>query len=122
MDYLFLAISALVIATSLYFVISPFFGGTAQEHKSADTENQVSLELVYSSINELEMDYLMKKISEDDYLQLKQSYQQLAAEQLKKSSETPVETKKAAKELAKLDQEILNELKALRGETGSGAR
>jgi hypothetical protein len=123
MDYLFLIIGSLVIITCFYFIISPFFssGEMPAERMEADGE-KLTLEQVYSAVNELEMDFLMKKITREDFEKLKEDYQLLAAEMLKeetqgrKAKHLP-ESKKKIKD-AEAEAEILRELKKLRQQKG----
>lgn len=123
MDYLFLIIGSLVIITCFYFIISPFF--SAGEVPAAEKEKEgdkLTLEQVYSAVNELEMDFLMKKITREDFEKLKEDYQLLAAEMLKeeaqgrKANHLP-DGKKKIKD-AEAEAEILRELKKLRQQKG----
>lgn len=76
---------------------------------------------VFTTINEIEFDYKMKKLSDDDYIQLKNEYKQRALEILREEDELELETeadrvesapeKDVEKELA---AEIERELAALR--------
>lgn len=123
MDYLFLIIGSLVIITCFYFIISPFFSAGEVPAGEMETEGEkLTLEQVYSAVNELEMDFLMKKITREDFEKLKEDYQLLAAEMLKqeaqgrKAKKLP-ESKKKIKD-AEAEAEILRELKKLRQQKG----
>ncbi|WP_409270974.1 hypothetical protein V1499_16575 [Neobacillus sp. SCS-31] len=85
MLYIIIACS-LLVAACLYLVLVPFFGrgGLAA---IAETETGLELKHVYESVNELEMDALMNKISADDFHSLKESYYRLAAETIKEKHE-----------------------------------
>ncbi|WP_226085540.1 hypothetical protein [Mesobacillus sp. S13] len=123
MDYVFLIIGSLVIITCFYFIISPFF--TAGEISAAGPETEgekLTIEQVYSAVNELEMDFLMKKITREDFEKLKENYQLLAAEMVKEETqgrkmEHLPENKKKIKD-AEAEAEILRELKMLRQQKG----
>lgn len=123
MDYVFLIIGSLVIITCFYFIISPFF--TAGEVSAAGPETEgekLAIEQVYSAVNELEMDFLMKKITREDFEKLKENYQLLAAEMVKEETqgrkvEHLPENKKKIKD-AEAEAEILRELKKLRQQKG----
>lgn len=123
MDYLFLIIGSLVIITCFYFIISPFFSSGEMPAGEMDTEGEkLTLEQVYSAVNELEMDFLMKKITREDFEKLKEDYQLLAAEMLKKERQGHMakhlpESKKKIKD-AEAEAEILRELKKLRQQKG----
>jgi hypothetical protein len=126
MDYVFLIIGSLVIITCFYFIISPFFSAGEVPDAGVETESEkLTLEQVYSAVNELEMDFLMKKITREDFEKLKESYQLLAAEMLKEETEGLklgkakylAEGKKKKKD-AEAEAEILRELKKLRQQKG----
>jgi hypothetical protein len=125
MDYVFLIIGSLVIITCFYFIISPFF--SSGESQTAGTEaegKKLTLEQVYSAVNELEMDFLMKKITRDDFEKMKENYQLLAADLLKEETETLKQGKtklpkgKAKMQADEAEEEILRELKKLRQQKG----
>lgn len=124
MDYVFLIIGSLVIITCFYFIISPFFSAGEVPAAGVETESEkLTLEQVYSAVNELEMDFLMKKITREDFEKLKESYQLLGAEMLKEETDGLKQGK--AKHLpkkkirdAEAEAEILRELKKLRQQKG----
>ncbi|MCM3575791.1 MULTISPECIES: hypothetical protein [Mesobacillus] len=126
MDYVFLIIGALVIITCFYFIISPFFSAGEVPAEGVEAESEkLTLEQVYSAVNELEMDFLMKKITREDFEKLKENYQLLGAEMLKEETEVLKqgkakhlsESKKRLKD-AEAEAEILRELKKLRQQKG----
>jgi hypothetical protein len=125
MDYVFLIIGSLVIITCFYFIISPFFSSGEFQPVGREAEGEkLTLEQVYSAVNELEMDFLMKKINSDDFEKMKENYQLLAADLLKEETETLKQGKtKLPKGKAKMqaddaEEEILRELKKLRQQKG----
>lgn len=118
MDYVFLLAGSLVILTCFYFIISPFFSGSEQHDPEVrKEEDKLTLEQVYGAVNELEMDYLMKKITSADFEELKEQYQLLAAELIKEETKKrkPGRKKKLADEA---EDEILKELQKLRNQKG----
>lgn len=81
--------SFLIVALILYLVINPFFS-TDNDWESEEIEDdleEVSLEHLYVTINELEMEYNMGKVSKDDFLKLKNHYEALAVKKLKERSQ-----------------------------------
>lgn len=121
MDYVFLIIGSLVIITCFCFIISPFFTAGEISAVGPETEGEkLTIEQVYSAVNELEMDFLMKKITREDFEKLKENYQLLAAEMVKEETqgrkmEHLPENKKKIKDA---EAEILRELKKLRQQKG----
>lgn len=116
MDYVFLIAGSLVILTCFYFIVSPFF--TASDEHAAGVvqdDEKLSLDQVYGAVNELEMDFLMKKITAEDFEKLKEQYQLLAAELSK--GETKAQKTGRSKKLADdAEAEILRELRKLRNQ------
>ncbi|MBT2680774.1 hypothetical protein J7E38_17320 [Bacillus sp. ISL-35] len=124
MDYVFLIIGSLVIITCFYFIISPFFSSGESQTTGTEAEGEkLTLEQVYSAVNELEMDFLMKKITREDFEKMKENYQVFAA-LLKEETETLKQGKtKLPKGKAKMqaddaEEEILRELRNLRRQKG----
>ncbi|PLR98213.1 hypothetical protein [Bacillus sp. T33-2] len=118
MDFILLIAGAAVIITCFYFIVSPFFAGNRGEAAAKETgEERLTLDMVYGAVNELEMDYLMKKVNEKDFVQMKEQYQLLASEIMKQESKP----KSAAASKNRSDQaelEILRELQKLRKQEG----
>lgn len=118
MDYVFLIAGSIVILTCFYFIISPFFtNNVTQEAVVEQGEDNMTLEQVYGAVNELEMDFLMKKITHEDFEKLKEQYQLLAAELMKKGPNT-IRTGRSSKQADDVEEEILRELKKLRRQKG----
>lgn len=118
MDYVFLIAGSIMIITCFYFIVSPFF--TKNDEQTAEVgqgEETMSLDQVYGAVNELEMDFLMKKITREDFDKLKEQYQLLAAELLKKDTKVP-KTEKSKKQSDEAEDEILRELRKLREQKG----
>ncbi|WP_079510141.1 hypothetical protein [Mesobacillus jeotgali] len=125
MEYVFLIIGSLVIITCFYFIISPFFSSAEVRNEGLEADGErLTLEQVYSAVNELEMDFLMKKITREDFEKMKEDYHLLAAEMLKEETKLLTSGKKTLpKGKAKLkadeaEEEIFRELKKLRQQKG----
>ncbi len=125
MDYVFLIIGSLVIITCFYFIISPFFSSGESQGAGTEAEGErLTLEQVYSAVNELEMDFLMKKINREDFEKMKGNYQLLAADLLREETETLKQGKrklpkgKANLQADEAEEEILRELSKLRQQKG----
>ncbi len=121
MEYVYLFASSVLIIACLYFVVSPFFSGRFETAAASGADDKpVRLEDIYEAVNELEMEYLMKKISEKDFLQLKEQYQMLAVQLMKQEADTVVrKSKKDKAEEQAVEREILLELQKLRAQKGS---
>ena len=103
-----------MIITCFYFIVSPFLSKNEEQAAGADQgEEKMSLDEVYGAVNELEMDFLMKKINARDFEKLKEQYQLLAAELLKKETKVS-KTEKSKKQSDEAEDEILRELRKLR--------
>lgn len=118
MDYVFLIVSAAIIVTCLYFIVSPFFTSKREGANGVREENEMtSLEAVYATVNELEMDYLMKKIKEEDFKALKEKYQSLAIELMNREKKS-MTRKSDRNKTEKAELEILDEIRKLRSGKG----
>lgn len=115
-EYTFMFISALVIIVCVYFVVSPFFTSADVAIDGVNqTKEGTTIEAIYRAVNDLEMDYLMKKISRDDFLQMKDKYQTMAAVLLKEEKKTGlIRKKKSVTNSDNIETEILKELEAMR--------
>lgn len=126
MDYVFLIIGSLVIITCFYFIISPFFSSGEMQAIGMEAEGErLTLDQVYSAVNELEMDFLMKKITREDFEKMKDHYQLLATEMLKEETEALKQGKmkhlpkgKSKMQADEAEAEILRELRKLRQQKG----
>lgn len=78
-------IVTIILIGALFLVIRPFF----DKRQTWDTEaieddlDDVTLTGIYATINELDMEYEMGKLSEQDYQHMKQKYEALAIEELR---------------------------------------
>lgn len=122
MDYLFLIVSSVLILACLYFVISPFYLMKQEVALGNEYDQGLNIESVYEAVNELEMDYLMKKIKKEDFLQLKEQYQVLAQELMAEERQLVGKKGKEKKQSSnekKIELEILHELQKMRKLKGS---
>jgi flagellar biosynthesis protein FliP len=117
MDYVFLIAGSIMIITCFYFIVSPFFSKNEEQPGARQNEETMTLDQVYSAVNELEMDFLMKKITSEDFEKMKELYQLLAADLLKKDNKAP-KTEKSKKQSDGAEDEILRELRKLREQKG----
>ncbi len=114
MEFVYLLIGCAIILTCFYFIVTPFFSANqAEDTRGENKEGTVTIDSVYGAVNELEMDYLMKKIQEKDFIQLKEQYQLLAAELLKQESKPKVKAKQDRK-LEEAELDLLRDLQKLR--------
>lgn len=117
MDYIFLAVGTVIIITCFYFVIAPFFSNKVESFASIGQDSTTPLEDIYRIMNDLEMDYLMKKISQLDYERLKGDYHLLAAEYMNQNESVQEATSRKSYS-KQVDQEILRELELVRNKRG----
>jgi hypothetical protein len=114
MDILFLIIGSFVTIICFYLIVSPFYN---QKTKTSSIyqkqQDRVSVEMIYSAVNELEMDFLMKKIPEVDFQEMKERYQIMAADYFQLEDQ-PFYKQKETVDHSKIDHEILLELKNIR--------
>jgi hypothetical protein len=112
-------LSVLIIAFSLYLVITPLLrkNNTKLSVKVVDDTDEISIQSLYATLNELEMDYNMQKLSEEDYKKLKAQYERHAAELLEnqKKRESITGNDSFVKDI---EAEIEEELAKLRKERG----
>ena len=73
---MYFVLGLLIVLLSLYFIATPFLDDeSVQADKNTDNDEKIT---VYSSLEDVEADYQMGKISEEDYAAVK-------AEQAKKN-------------------------------------
>ncbi|WP_102274192.1 hypothetical protein [Cytobacillus massiliigabonensis] len=115
MDYIFLLLGSVIIITCFYFIVSPFFNRGGESYSnSGETEAEMPLEMIYAAVNELEMDFLMKKLIQDDFERMKKQYHTLAASYLKSETKQNRSQPKGNRDLDIVDREILKELNKIR--------
>jgi len=117
-------VSTLIVSLCLYLIIRPFFEKETQwqTENLKDDLDELNLEQIYATLNELEMEYNMGKIPEKDYDKSKEQYERMAAHKLKEEAYTADETGEAketeevitGKDDEVLEDEIEQELEELR--------
>lgn len=119
MEIVYLILSSIIILACFYFIVAPFFSTKSKRAVIVENEEEtLSLEAVYGAVNELEMDYLMKKINETDYKSLKEQYQLLAATMMKQGEKQKKNHSKTNVKADEVELEILTELQNLRKQKG----
>lgn len=77
-------VSAVLILTCLFLIINPFF---KNEKRDIDPELDLSIHenkmSLMTTLNEIEFEHKMNKISDEDYSKLKKQYESLIADLLK---------------------------------------
>jgi hypothetical protein len=117
-DYVFLIFGSLVTIICFYFIVAPFFKRDEYHENKIKHEQDMSIESIYAAVNELEMDYLMKKITETDFQIMKNRCQMMAAEFLKVEEQ---HIRHETTGTAKVDQDIFMELQKIRKKKGRQA-
>jgi hypothetical protein len=92
----------ILAALIVFYVLSPFFERAFRKRRlvaEADVHQNLLFrkEEILSALSDLEYDYQMKKMSESDYLQLKEKLRQEAIEIMKKLDEPAPKQSKARK-------------------------
>jgi hypothetical protein len=113
--------SMMLVIGCLYFILMPF---TAKKTMAVDNatifvEDKIKKEELYATLNEIEMDYKMNKLSEEDYKNMKTAYEYQVAEIIKKEGSKGKEkgiSLETVDYIQKIEDEIEAELVALRNE------
>jgi hypothetical protein len=110
--------SAVLVLVCMYLIISPFFKNelnlfqpvidlTAHDHKAA----------LMTTLNEIEFEHKMHKISDEDYKKLKKQYEVLLADLIKDNQQ--MDQKEVDHDLLKaVEEEIENELRRRKEDQG----
>ncbi|ADH98823.1 hypothetical protein [Salisediminibacterium selenitireducens] len=79
----------MLVLVTLYLVIRPFFSQEKlwETERIEDDLDDVTLTGIYATMNELDMEYEMGKLAEDDYRSMKRNYEALAIEELRKQEQ-----------------------------------
>ncbi|OIJ20404.1 hypothetical protein BKP45_09145 [Anaerobacillus alkalidiazotrophicus] len=113
-------VALLITAFCLYLVISPLLRPKVEMEAVTivDDMDDISLKNIYATLNELEMDYHMQKLSDEDYTRLKVEYEKLAAEYISKENreKTKVTINQNDNLVKDIEAEIEEELAKLRKE------
>lgn len=101
----------LIVLVALYFIAAPFLSENEPMPAAAIPKDEDGFEKqkesVFTTLNELEFDFRMKKISEDDYRVLKNKYKSQAISVLK--SEEDLDTLIGRKQI-RIDAEMAKKL------------
>lgn len=105
--------SALLVLGCLYLTISPFFAldeGTF-ELKFGKNKNkiQTNKEALYATLNEIEIEHKMGKISDEDYKELTNKYEDMIAKMMKDDEFVSTDNVDS-KLLNEIEKEIQDEL------------
>ena len=76
-------LTVVLVATSLFLAVSPLFSGKVPFTSGVKKEklNKEALkEVVFTTLNELELEYQMGKVTKEDYENLKKKHEKQAAE------------------------------------------
>jgi hypothetical protein len=100
--------SGVLLMVSFYWIVKPL--RTHEDSYKNDDEERNEKEAIFSTLNEIEFDYQTKKISNEDYQELKHDYQVEAMLVLKKE-EIEIDNIEVNEELEEeLEKEIEREL------------
>jgi len=82
-------VSAIIISFCLYLIIRPFFNKEVnwqQGEIKYDLDN-LTMEQIYATLNEIDMEYHMGKLPKDEFEKVKKQYERMAAQKLKEDTE-----------------------------------
>lgn len=113
--------SIMLVLVCIYFILSPFTikGSSDVKEKMCIITDNVKKEELYATLNEIEMDFKMNKLSEEDYQAMKKSYELQVAEIIKKEGSVGkknIISKESTEFIQKIEDEIDAELAILRKE------
>ncbi|WP_161568233.1 c-type cytochrome biogenesis protein CcmI [Anaerobacillus alkaliphilus] len=111
-------VSVLIVAFCLYLVVTPLLREKDAQLpvEITDDTDEISIKSIYATLNELEMDYHMKKLSDEDYQKLKAQYERIAAELLEEQKQKSKKTTSDSSLVKEIEAEIEEELAKLRKE------
>ncbi|MDF2946691.1 MAG: hypothetical protein K0S51_1370 [Bacillales bacterium] len=105
--------SALLVLGCLYLTISPFFvldeGTFELKFTKNKNKTQSHKEALYSTLNEIEIEHKMGKISDDDYKELTNKYETMIAKMMKDDDFVSIDNIDN-KLLSEIEKEIQEEL------------
>lgn len=100
--------AGLLLLLSFYWIVKPLrsYDGIVEDHVEIDDK-----EAIFTTLNEIEFDYQTKKISEEDYKELKEDYQKIAMKLLASEDESLANDIEINDELeSEIEKEIEREL------------
>lgn len=122
MDLISIIASIMLVIGCLYFIWMPFTAKKASSVYKATVfvDDKIKKEELYATLNEIEMDYKMNKLSFDDYQNMKKAYELEVATIIKNENELGRKSIKhkesTADTIKKIEDEIDAELVSLRQE------
>ncbi|MCF6095159.1 hypothetical protein L1765_14440 [Microaerobacter geothermalis] len=96
---------------SFYIVADPLLKKEVVPHKAHMGNEKVSMETIYTTLNELEFDYLTNKLSKEDYEQMSSQYKNLAAKMMKEEEEKGIQEESVADMTKQVELEIEKEIR-----------
>lgn len=102
-----------LVGVAAALVATPFFRArdVLNQNQTGSMPLEVQKEIVFTTLNEIEFDYQMKKLSEEDYEDLKNQYQRSAVNLLDAGA-----VRKGSLNFADLEKELEEEIKREMGE------
>lgn len=121
MDLISIIASIMLIIGCLYLILMPFASkrALAMDNPAVFVDDKIKKEELYATLNEIEMDYKMNKLSLDDYQNMKKTYELEVATIIKNENELGRKSNKHKESPAiikKIEDEIDAELADLRQE------
>jgi hypothetical protein len=112
--------TTLLALTCLFLILSPLFKWDAYLHFNTNAQDVVSTkEALLTTLNELEFEYKMDKISHTDYKNLKKQYESEVVS-IMKEEEQMVETNVDKDLMAEVEKEIEAQMKTYKNKKGEG--
>ncbi|WP_059171095.1 hypothetical protein [Bacillus sp. FJAT-27445] len=108
-------LTAVFVLGCLYLVLAPLFKEeTFLDHTRKSQTNAASREALLTTLNEIEFEYKMEKLSESDYRQLKKQYESQVAKIMRDEEET-TESNVDKELMAEVEREIEASMKKKKG-------
>ena len=115
-----LIFTAILALACLFLILSPLFKWDAYlQFNTKDQDFLATKESLLTTINELEFEYKMDKISHADYKNLKKQYEDQVAI-IMKEEEQLIDTQVDKDLMAEVEREIEAQMKSYKGKKGEG--
>lgn len=113
--------TAALVLICLFLVLAPFFSWNSYlSFTNKDQDSASNKEVLLSTLNELEFEYKMDKISHADYKNLKKQYESQVVS-IMKDEEEQMSAQTVDKELmAEIENEIETTMKSYKNKKGEG--
>jgi len=108
--------SILIAALAIYLVVNPFFQKKTETKMINEENTEKDIKHLYVTLNEIEMDYHMGKLTEKDYQELRTQYETLTASQLHQRQHQEEQQEQEFQQLVEKKNQLsreINELKVL---------